>query len=76
MEMKGSEVKRIREDLGMTREEFAELLCLSGYRTMMNIETDFRNPNKLAVRLLRYIDNQPKKKALEFINDFSGYSPE
>lgn len=74
--MEGMEIKRIREDLGMTREEFADLLCLAGYRTMMNIETDFRNPNKLAVRLLRYLDDQPKKKALEFIKEFSGYEPE
>lgn len=60
--MDGDEVKRIREKLGMTREEFAEFLCLSGYRTMINIETDFRQPSKLAIRLLRYLDGQQKRK--------------
>ncbi|MEZ4872623.1 MAG: hypothetical protein R2827_10405 [Bdellovibrionales bacterium] len=73
--MDGDEVKRIREKLGMTREEFAEFLCLSGYRTMMNIETDFRQPSKLAIRLLRYLDGQQKKKVAEFIEEFKGYEP-
>jgi len=73
--MDGEEVKRIREKLGMTREEFAEFLCLSGYRTMMNIETDFRKPSKLAIRLLRYLDEQQKKKVAEFIEEFKGYEP-
>jgi DNA-binding transcriptional regulator YiaG len=71
--MDGDEVKRIREKLGMTREEFSELLCLSGYRSMMNIETDFRKPSKLTIRLLRYLDGQQKKKALEFIEEFKEY---
>ena len=73
--MDGDEVKRIREKLGMTREEFADFLCLSGYRTMMNIETDFRKPSKLAIRLLRYLDTQQKKKVAEFIEEFKGYEP-
>lgn len=74
--MNGMEIKRIRKKLGMTREEFAEVLCLSGYRTMMNIETDFRKPSKLAVRLLRYLDDKQKKKALEFIEEFKEYDLE
>jgi hypothetical protein len=40
---------------------------------MMNIESDFRKPSKLAVRLLRYLDGQQKKAALEFIKEFNGY---
>lgn len=71
--MKGVEVREIREKLGLDREQFAELLCLSGYQAMMNIETDFRKPSKLTVRFLRFIDDQPKKKALKFIDNFNGY---
>lgn len=74
-EVNGKEVKRIREKLEMSREEFAEFLCLSGYRTMMNIETDFRKPSALTIRLLRYVDDQQKKNALEFIEEFKGYGP-
>lgn len=73
--MKGKEVQEIREKLGFDRHEFAEQLCLSGYRSMMNIETDFRKPSKLTIRLLRYLDSQPKKKALEFLEEFSGHEP-
>jgi len=73
--MKGNKVQEIREKLGFDRHQFAECLCLSGYRTMMNIEHNFRKPNKLAIRLLRYLDDQPKKKALEFLEEFKGYEP-
>lgn len=73
--MHGKEVRRIREKLNLTAEEFAELLCLSGYQSMMNIESDFRKPSKLTIRFLRYLDNQQKKKALEFIEGFKGYEP-
>ena len=67
--MDGEEVKRIREKLEMNREQLAELLCLSGYRTMMNIETDFRRPAKLAIRLLRLLDSLPEKKAHVLIEE-------
>ncbi len=74
--MNGIEVREIREKLGLDREQFADLLCLSGYQAMMNIETDFRKPSKLTVRVLRFLDDQPKKKALEFIDNFNGYETE
>lgn len=67
----GEEVKRIRERLNLSREELAELLCLSGYRTMMNIETDFRRPAKLAIRLLRYLDSLPKQRAKVLIEELN-----
>lgn len=67
--MTAKEFKSIRESLGMSREEIAEALCLSGYSTVMNIETGFRRPNKLAVRLLRYLDSLPKNKAHALIQE-------
>ena len=73
--MKGDEVREIREKLGLTRDEFASLLCLSSYQSMMNIETDFRKPSKLAMRLLRYLDEQSKKKAVAFIEEFKAHEP-
>jgi DNA-binding transcriptional regulator YiaG len=74
--MKGKEIRNIREKLGLTPEEFADLLCLAGYQSMMIIESDFRKPSKLAIRLLRYLDDQQKKAALEFIEEFNGYESE
>lgn len=73
--MKKEEVIRIREKLGFDRHEFAELLCLSGYRPVMYIELGTRRPNKLAIRLLRYIDSLPKSKALDFIEELKSYEP-
>lgn len=69
--MKGEEVKRIREKLGMTREEFAKLVCLASYNSVMNIETDFRNAGKLTAKLLRYIDSLSKTKAHSFIEEIN-----
>ncbi|GIL17474.1 MAG: hypothetical protein BroJett040_12250 [Oligoflexia bacterium] len=73
--MKGKDVRLIREKLGLSVEEFAELLCLAGYQSVMNIESDFRKPSKLAIRLLRYLDGQQRKKALDLIEEFKGYKP-
>tara|TARA_B110001454_G_scaffold219194_1_gene251336 strand:- start:91483 stop:91707 length:225 start_codon:yes stop_codon:yes gene_type:complete len=69
--MKGNEIKAIREKLGFDRHQFAECLCLSGYRSMMNIEHDFRKSSKLTIRFLRYLESLPKKKALQFLEEFS-----
>jgi DNA-binding transcriptional regulator YiaG len=74
--MKRKEIRSIREKLGLSPEEFADLLCLAGYQSMMNIESDFRKPSKLAVRLLRYLDDHQKKAALVFIEKFKGYENE
>lgn len=73
--MKGKDVRMIREKLELSVEEFASLLCLAGYQSVMNIESDFRKPSKLSMRLLRYLDDQPKKKALEFVEEFRAYDP-
>lgn len=73
--MKPEEIKRIREKLGMNRADLAQLFCLSGYQAMMNIETGFRKPNKLAIRLLRYLDSLSKNKAQVLIEELKKYEP-
>lgn len=73
--MKAEEVRRIREKLELTREEFAELVCLSTYNGVMNIETGFRNAGKLTAKLLRYIDSLPKAKAQAFIEEINRHEP-
>ena len=67
----GDEVRRIREKLGLTRDELARLLCLSTYNSVMNIETGFRNPGKLTAKLLRYLDSISKPKALTLIEELN-----
>lgn len=69
--MKSSEVRRIRAKLELSREDFAEVLCLSGYGAYANIENDSRKPSKLTIRLLRYLDSLSKNRALDFIEEFS-----
>lgn len=69
--MTSDEVRRIREKLGFNREDFAELLCLSGYSAYANIENNIRHPSRLTIRLLRYLDSLSKTRALDFIEDFT-----
>jgi len=69
--MKPTELKRIREKLGFSREEFAEILCLAGYKSYSNLENDIRRPSKLTIRLLRYLDSLTKARALDFIEEFN-----
>jgi transcriptional regulator with XRE-family HTH domain len=69
--MKSKDIRRIREKLGYNREDFAEVLCLSGYRTYANIENDIRKPSKLTIRFLRYLDSLSKDGAQDFIKEFS-----
>lgn len=74
--MKPEELRKIREELGLNRNELAELLCLSGYQAMMNIETGFRRPSKLAIRLIRYLDSLSKAKAKVLIEELLKHEPE
>ncbi|NJL25374.1 MAG: helix-turn-helix transcriptional regulator, partial [Calothrix sp. SM1_5_4] len=68
-------VRSIREDFEMTREEFAELLCLSSYNAVMNIENGYRNPSKFTVRFLRYLSSLPRQKALVLIEELKKHAP-
>lgn len=63
--MKGAEFKAIREQLGLTQDELAEVLCLSGKTAVSNIETGFRNPSKLAAVVLLHLDILSKTKSRE-----------
>lgn len=70
--MKGLEFKAIREQLGLTQEELAEVLCLSGKTAVSNIETGFRNPSKLASVVLWHLDKLPKTKSKELQTQLKG----
>ena len=65
--MNGSEMRRIREKIGLSRDEFATIFGLSGYQSVMNIETDFRRPSKLTMILLRTLDALPLSKAKNMV---------
>ncbi len=71
--MKGDEFRAIREHLGLSREEMAELLGLSGYSAVSNIEIGHRNPSQLAAMLLRALKSLSPKRANELINLLRGF---
>ena len=66
--MESSEVKRIRNKLGLTQEEVAEIFGFSGPGSVGNIEIGYRTPNRLFARMLRLLDSLSPKKADELLN--------
>ena len=74
--MKIEEFKRIREKLGFTQKELAELLGFAGPQTVKNIEGGIRKPGKLAIKLLRYLDSLPQNKAAGLIEEINRHEPE
>jgi DNA-binding transcriptional regulator YiaG len=73
--MEPKEFRQIREWLDLGREEMAELLGLSGYMAVSNIEIGVRNPNKLAVKFLRYLHSMTKKNAKGIIEEINKFNP-
>jgi transcriptional regulator with XRE-family HTH domain len=63
--MKGSQFKKVRERLGLSQEELAEVLCLSSKQAVSNIETGFRNAGGLAATLMRVLEGLSERQAKE-----------
>ncbi len=66
--MKGEEVRKIRDELGLSRIEFAETFGLSNYTSVSNIELGIRNPSKLLGIVLKTLQSLPTSKANELIS--------
>lgn len=67
--MKPSEFRQIRERLGLTQKELAEILGLSGYIPVNHYESGFRRPSVLIMALMRILDELPEKKSLNLRED-------
>lgn len=67
MKKPAKEVRETREKFNLSREEFAHTFGLSGYRSVMNIETAFRKPSKLTLILLRALNSLPIEKAKQIL---------
>ena len=65
--MKGSEFKRIREQLELTQNELAKVLCLSTFQAVSNIETGFRKPGKLIAVLMWTLSELPERRAKDLM---------
>jgi transcriptional regulator with XRE-family HTH domain len=67
MGLDGDKFQKIREKLGLSREEAAEIFGLSGYMAISNIENGTRNAGPTLVVILRTLDAIPLKRALQII---------
>lgn len=67
--MKPKEFRDIRERLGLTQKELAEVFGLSSHMTISHYESGFRNPSPLLRALLRVLDTWSKRKRNELIED-------
>ena len=63
--MNGSEFQEMRKKLGLTQEELAKVLGLSGYQAVCNIEIGFRNPSPLVTAVLRVLVHLPERRSKE-----------
>lgn len=72
--MTGKEFKFLREQLQLSQEELAVLLCLSGKQAVSNIETGFRNPSRLSSVLLRVLTSLSAAKFKELQSLLLKYS--
>lgn len=65
--MDPSEIRRIREKLGLTQGELAEVFGLAGATVISNIETGFRNPSTTKILLLRLLDSLSEHEAKDLL---------
>ncbi len=63
--MTGNQFKTIREELGLSQDQLAQLLGLSGKQAVSNIETGFRNPSRLTMALMQVFLDLPEKRSKE-----------
>lgn len=73
--MDNEEFRAIRAKLKLDRNEMAELLGLSGYNYVSNIELGLRNPSKLTIKFLRYLDSMTLSKAQKIIEEINKFQP-
>ena len=68
--MSPAKFKQIREHLGLTQTDLAELLGLSGKMPISHFETGFRTPSPLIVAFMSYLGSLSEKKARDFLEEF------
>lgn len=61
--MSPAEFKRIRNEMGLSQTELAEILGLSGRLPITHYETGVRNPSILIAALMRLLDQLSEKES-------------
>lgn len=71
--MTAKEFRAIRERLGLTQPELAEILGLSSYMPVNHYESGFRRPSTLIMGLMRVFDEWPDKRSQELRESLKAY---
>lgn len=67
--MKPEEFREIREKLGVTQKELAEVFGLSSYLPVNHYESGFRTPSVLIQAVMRILNQWPEKKRTELLTE-------
>ena len=67
--MKSEEFREIREKLGVTQKELAEVFGLSSYLPVNHYESGFRTPSVLIQAVMRILNQWPEKKRTELLTE-------
>jgi transcriptional regulator with XRE-family HTH domain len=65
--MSPDQIKKIREKIGLTQAELAEILGVSGKVPISHYETGFRSPSLLTLAFLSLLNSLPEKKTKDLI---------
>lgn len=71
--MSAKEVMQLRERLSISQEELADALGLHGRGAISRWETGLRDPSETVRRLVFYLNELPKKEALELLKRLGKY---
>jgi len=63
--VKGQTLKTMREQLGLTQDELADVIGVAGKRVVSNIETEFRNASPIILALMDVLCRLPEKRSRE-----------
>ena len=74
--MDANEFKAIRKSLNLTQKEMAELLELSSFTAVSNIEIGHRNVGKFSAKFLRYLDSMKLDRANKVIKEINQFHKE
>lgn len=65
--MSPDQIKKIREKIGLTQAELAEILGVSGKVPISHYETGFRSPSLLTLAFLSLLNSLPERKTKDLI---------
>jgi DNA-binding transcriptional regulator YiaG len=73
MVMSADEVFNLRNKLEMSQDDLSHSFGISGPNTVSRWERGQRRPNETIRRLVCWLNDRPKKEALEFIRELGQY---